>query len=65
MIEWNNKDWARKIEDFITEKMLMFNENVYGGKYVNSNKMELERQHSDFELNKILYVTVNYQLKLD
>ena len=53
MIEWNNKDWARKIEDFITEKMLMFNENVYGGKYVNSNKMELERQHSDFELNKI------------
>ena len=52
MIEWNNKDWARKIEDFITEKLLISNENVYGGKYVNLNKMELERQHSDTELSK-------------
>jgi predicted GIY-YIG superfamily endonuclease len=52
VIEWNNKDWARKIEDFITERLLMCNKNVYGGKYVNSNRMELDRQHTNSELSK-------------
>lgn len=51
-VEWNNKDWARKIEDFMTENLLQYNDiDVNGGKYVNDNKHDIHKQFSVKELN--------------
>ena len=45
MIEWNNKDWARFVEDFLTEYLLQFNDiDTYGGKYTGVNKDHIERR---------------------
>jgi len=53
-IEWNNKDWARSVEDFITENLLQYDDiDVYGGKYVNNNKHDLVKQFSINELNNV------------
>lgn len=50
MTEWNNKDWARTMEDFITEYLLSSNVCVNGGKFVNENKYSLKRtfENKDF-----------------
>ncbi len=52
-IVWNNKDWAIKVENFITEYLLEENISVNGGKYVNDNKFEIKRLYSLEELKKV------------
>tara|TARA_B110000305_G_C19461987_1_gene655119 strand:- start:4023 stop:4625 length:603 start_codon:yes stop_codon:yes gene_type:complete len=52
--EWNNKDWARIIEDFITEHLLLnSNHIVFGGKYVNEKKLSINKAFNEEELKKI------------
>lgn len=53
-LEWNNKDWARHVEDFMTEVLMQYNDiTTYGGKYVNDNREELEKTFSVAELNRV------------
>lgn len=61
MVEWNNKDWARIIEDYMTENLLQYDDiNVFGGKYVNDNKHELEKNFSIKEVNKVPLCKCNF-----
>lgn len=51
--EWNNKDWARTMEDFITEYLLSSGVCVNGGKFVNENKYTIKRTFLDQEFAHI------------
>jgi len=54
MVEWNNKDWARYIEDFMTEIMMQYDDiTTYGGKYVTENRDDLDTVFEMKELNRI------------
>ncbi len=53
-VEYNNKDWARTIEDYITEILMQYDDiEVFGGKYVNDNKDTIDKQFDCKELNYI------------
>lgn len=44
---WNNKQYALEVENFITECILSTNENTFGGKYVNNNRIQLLQSLDD------------------
>ncbi len=64
-IEWNNKDWARMIEDYICEYLLYKNFNVFGGKYINDNKNNINKQFDVEELIKVPLCKCNIPCKIE